>query len=315
VTLGDVPTATIDWLLHPSNPIVRAVTLERVLGRPSDDPDVLDARRGIGASLWVRRLMHDQHADGWWVNPKNCYQPRGLATVWYLQLLAELGAPGDDPRIIRSCDRFLEQNGMPDGGFACGVHRKRYSEECLTGHMLYTLVLFGRGREPRTLAARDWLLDRQLPDGGWNCTPGRSHSSFVSSLGAMKALAVMPQKANRAPLRRAVEFVLAHRVFFSHTTGKPVRGFWPASIQFPAHYAYDLLHPLRTLTLAAARNDGRLDTALDHLEQRADPKMRWRIDGTPTMHVETPGRSSKWATAWALAVLRHFERLPSVAGG
>ena len=159
------------------------------------------------------------------------------------------------------------------------------------------------------MAARDWLLDRQLPDGGWNCRPRQSHSSFISTLGAMKALAFMPGKESAAALERAVEFLMAHRVFFSHTTGKPVRQFWPPLIQFPAHYAYDLLHPLRTLALARAPRDPRLDEALDLLVQRADAKARWRVDVVPqAMQVEAPGRISKWATASALGVLRHFGR-------
>lgn len=261
-------------------------------------------------SPWVKHLMRRQHRDGWWVNPKNCYHPRGIATVWHLQLLAELGVSGHDARIVRACDRFLMQNGMPDGGFACGVHRKRYSEECITGHMLYTLIAFGRGKQPRTVAARDWVLERQLPDGGWNCRPNQTHSSFVSSLGAIKALALLGRKEHAAPLERAIEFLLAHRLFFSHTTGKPIREFWPAPIQFPAHYHYDLLHPLRALVLAGARYDPRLDNALGALEARADSKRRWRIDYAPeALRVEPEGRPSKWVTAWALSTLRHFGRL------
>lgn len=306
----EVPQATIDWLLQPSNPSVRAMTLRHVLGRPARDPEVVEARAAIMKSPWVRRLMRDQHPDGWWVNPKNCYQPRGQATVWHLQLLAELGALGSDPRIARACDRFLMQNAMPDGGFSCAVHKKRYSEECLTGHMLYTLVAFGRGDEPTSRAARDWLLDRQLPDGGWNCRPGQTHSSFISTLGAVKALALMSSRQHEAPLTRAVEFLLAHRVFFSHTTGKPVKKFWPPSIIFPVHYWYDLLHPLRTLSIAGAEADARLGDPLDLLEGRADGRARWRVDLAPrAMLVEAPGRPGKWVTASALGVLRHFGRL------
>lgn len=307
-----VPAATLEWLLAPSNPAVRSLTLQRVLGVPADDPQVSEALRGIMKSRWASQIMRGQHPDGWWVNPKNCYHPRGEGTAWRLQLLAELGAPGDDPRIARACDRFLEQNGMADGGFACGVHRQRYSEECLTGHMLYTLAAFARGREPRVQAARDWVLDRQLSDGGWNCRPNQTHSSFISSLGAIKALACLPSSKTKAPLAKAREFLLSHRLFFSHSTGKPIRKFWPPVIQFPAHYAHDLLHPLRTLMIASAKADARLDEALDMLEARADSKRRWQVDVAPAaLKLEAPNRPGKWVTASALAVLRHFGRVES----
>ena len=301
---------TLDWILDPSNPSVRLIALRHLLRRSANDQDVRDARAAVMGSRWVTKLMRGQHPDGWWVNPKNTYQPRGAATAWHLHLLVELGVPGGDPRIERACDRVISQNGMPDGGFACGVHRKRYSEECFSGHMLYTLYAFGRAADPRTAAARDWVLDRQLSDGGWNCRPNQTHSSFISSLGAIKALALADRKTYAEPLGRAIEFLLAHRLFFSHRTGKPIRAFWPAPIQFPAHYHHDLLHPLRALVLARAKRDARLDDALDALESRADTKGRWRIDIAPTpLRVEPEGRPSKWVTAWALAVLRHFGRL------
>jgi hypothetical protein len=305
----NVHPATLDWILEPLNPSVRLIALRHLFRRPNTDADVRETQARVMRSPWVTKLMRSQHADGWWVNPKNCYHPRGSATVWHLQLLAELGVRGGDPRIDRACERFLLQNGMPDGGFACGVHPKRYSEECLTGHMLYTLIVFGRAKDPRTVAARAWVLDRQLPDGGWNCRPNQSHSSFVSSLGAVKALAASGKRANAEPLKRAVDFLVDHRLFFSHTTGKPIRAFWPAPIQFPAHYRHDLLHALRALVLARATFDPRLDAALDALEERADSRGRWRIDVAPALRVEPEGRPSKWVTAWALSVLRHFGRL------
>lgn len=125
----------------------------------------------------------------------------------------------------------------------------------------------------------------------------------------MKALALMPRERHAAPLKRAIDFLLAHRIYFSHTTGKPVRKFWPAHIQFPTHYAYDLLHPLRTLTLARSGWDPRLNDALDALESRADARARWCIDyAPPAMELEPAGRPSKWATVSALTVMRHFGR-------
>lgn len=286
------------------------MTLGGVLRRRRDDPDLRRARAAIPSSRWVRRVIAGQHPEGWWVNPKSCYQPRGEATVWHLQLLAELGMHGADPRIEISCERFLDQHSMADGGFACGRHRDRYSEECLTGHMLYTLVTFGRGRDERSLAARDWLLERQLADGGWNCVPHRAHSSFVSTLGALKALALMPDRDSARAVGRAVGFLLSHRLFFSHRTGRPVTRFWPPAIVFPVNYAYDLLHPLRALVIARARPDERLDEALAQLIARADATARWRTDDAPrALMIERPGRLGKWVTAAALTVLAHFGRI------
>lgn len=302
-----VPQSVVDWVLEPANPSIRLIGLQHLQGRSPRGQEARAARAAVAGSRWAAGLLARQHPEGWWVNPKNCYQPRGLATVWHLQVLAELGMPGDDPRVVRACDRFVNQNGMADGGFSCGVHARRYSEECLTGHMLYTLVAFGRD-DAVVEGARDWLLARQLPDGGWNCRPGQSHSSFISTIGALKALAILPGDKHAAALQRSIEFVLDHGVFFSHTTGKPVKNFWPPVSQFPAHYAHDLLHALRGLVLARTPPDDRLDRALGLVAGRGDSRGRWMLDVAP-WPLERAGRPSKWTTVWSLAILRHFRRL------
>jgi hypothetical protein len=321
----ELEVATLRWLLEPANPSVRAVTLRGVLGRPEGDAELTAARKTIPSSPWVTRLMRVQHREGYWANPKSCYLPKFTATVWHLQLLAELEMPRGDERVERACVRFLDQNTMPDGGFTCGSpsNRRRFSEECITGHMVATLRWFGLGNERKVADAMSWLLGRQRSDGGWNCDrrAGVRHSSFVSTLGAMKALASVPaprrSPAQRIALERAAEFLLVHRLFRSHRTGKPVRRFWPPKLAFPAHYSYDLLQAPRILARTGVWADSRLAEALDLLESKRDGRGRWHVDLVPAppndaaraIHLERGGSASKWITAHALATLRRFGRV------
>lgn len=317
--------STLAWLLDRRNPCVRAAALRELLGRAEDDPELAAARGAVPSSAWVRRIMRGQHRDGFWINPNNCYLPKFTATVWRLQVLAELGVPGDDPGIRRACERFLWQNSMPDGGFTCGsaAHRRRFSEECVTGHMLFTLERFGLAAEPRVAAAHRWLLGRQRDDGGWNCDhrPQARHSSFVSTLAALKGLAARPSRRPRdarEATARSVEFLLAHRLFRSHRTGEPVKRFWPPRLTLPSHYAYDLLQPLRVLALAGAGVDHRMEEALELLERKADARGRWPVERVPlpasgdlahAIRIEPEGRPSRWLTLTALTVLRRFGRV------
>lgn len=53
-----VAQSTIDWLLQPSSPSIRALTLDRLLNRSPDDAALLETRAAIMKSPWIRaRLM------------------------------------------------------------------------------------------------------------------------------------------------------------------------------------------------------------------------------------------------------------------
>lgn len=319
------PTASsLAWLLDPRDAPSRYLTLRELSRLPERDPRVAAARRAIPSSPWVRRVLRGQRREGYSVNAKNCYLPKLNATVWRLQLLAELGMSGEDVRVRRACERFLWQNTMPDGGFTCGSpeHRRRFSEECVAGHMTFTLLRLGYARHPKVRAAVRWLLAHQRPDGGWNCDhrPTARHSSFLSTLAALKGLSAASRQTPeiRRAVARGVYFLLAHELFWSHR--RPERlaiGTRPFALRFPAHYAYDLLQAPRVLALLGHRDGRRIARALDLLEARADARGRWKLDRVPlppsgnpayALRVEREGRPSKWLTLHALAVLRRFGR-------
>lgn len=320
----EVQSKTIQWLLEKKNPSIRYLTLRHLLGHKDDHPEVIKARKAIPRDPWVRKLMKKQHREGYWANPKSSWFFKFGATVWHLQVLAELDMPGDDPRIRRASERFLTQHAMKDGGFSCGRYSRRFSEECVTGHMSYALLRFDYEDDQRVKAASEWLLAHQLPDGGWNCEHGPDvrHSSFVSALAALKGLSAVPRarrdRRHKRAIERGVEFLLLHQLFWSDRTGKPVMGGSPLRLRFPAHHAYDLLSAPRVLYLLGVSRDPRLDKALDLLEAKADGDGRWRVDRVPgskkrtkslIMRIEPEKRPSKWLTVNALIVLKHFGRI------
>ena len=81
-----------------------------------------------------------------------------------------------------------------------------------------------------------------------------------------------------AAVARGVDFLLRHRVVFSHRTGEPAH---PTimKLHFPAYWHYDLLAGLRTLAAASSLGDARSDDALDLLESKRRPDGTWRTQG------------------------------------
>jgi hypothetical protein len=333
-----VKRATVDWLLQPSNASARWHALRLLLDKLDDDPEVVAAREKIPSSPWVKTVMRDQQREGWWIDGKNLGTPKFNGTMFRLEALADLGTPGDDPRVQRACELFLERAEMPGEGFAPARYKKRYAEECLNGRMLFTFNHFGYGRDPRVKAAAEWLIANQMLDGGWNCShhpkahPGpdgvirmdhvcsldkpHHRSSLFSTLAALKGLGSM-KRPPRKVINRGVEFLMEHRLYWAKRSRRVIYG-WPPPLLFPPHLFYDGLQPLRVLAMLGVYHDARLDEALDQLESRADSQGMWPLDGVPvrpngdpsfSLKIDPPGRPNKWITVHALTALRHFGRV------
>ena len=213
---------------------------------------------------------------------------------------------------------------MPDGGYSCGIHSKRFSEECLTGRMTAVLLEFGYSIEDlRIWNAFEWLLENQLEDGGWNCRHGPKvyHSSIYSTYMALWAFSKIPaQQANtstRKAVKKGVEFMLAHRLFKSHITQEIIRRDW-LRFSFPPNIAYDVLQGLKLMTDLGVARDKRLKDALDLVESKKLPDGRWALDAVPspkkdktselTIELESKGKPSKWITLNSLIVLSRTGR-------
>jgi hypothetical protein len=285
----------VRWLVNQDHPGIRYLALRDLLDRSANDPEVSSYRNQIASHGAVVGLFAEQHPDGYWGHPEDCYWPKWQATVWPLILLAEMGLPGNHPRVRAACLYYLktamtQDKSWPPPDFPEGdlTGYRLLWEPCVTGNMARTLVEFGYHEDPRVQEMFDWLVRTQLPDGGWNCEPGPwgkevHHSSFMSTIEPLWAFSALEPdkwpKGGREAVERGCEFLLMHRVYKSDRDGRVVNEEW-TKLHFPLFYFYDILHALRVLTDLGYGNDERTEDALELLQSKRLPDGSWPMEAS-----------------------------------
>ena len=333
----------IDWLLEENEPSVRYETLVQLLGRDESETSTEKARALIGSEGWAARIFEKQKEQIYWDNPKSGYVPKFSASSWQLLVLADLGASSEDPRIAKAVEYFLDIHNVESGGISLRPkkHDKFEPHTCATGNMVRALARMGYYEDDRVLRSLEWLISKQLPDGGWNCSPQGKHGSFMSTVQPVWALSeMMSHDARRgweASAKRGSEFLLKHRVFKSDRDDSVVMLDF-LRLHYPLHYAYDFLHGSRVLTELGVKNDHRMDDAVSLLLEKRLTDGKWPLEGVyrgwrhpNAMHgeetvsrpeerelitqgwgteralqVEEAGKPSKWITLQALLVLKRL---------
>ena len=316
----------LHWLLEESQPAVRYRALLDLQGRGERDLSVRTARAAIGRVGWAATILHRQSAKGFWERrePRTVaewvdflYKPPFTSTIWNAQVLAELGMDVRDPRIRKVADLLFNYKlrlGSPFNFF--------HEEVCIVGNTARMLTLFGLGDDPRVRRLRDWILEDQRADGGWNCSQGTKGTLDVWE--GLAALAAVPE-ARRLPavtraIERGAEFYLKRRLLREGSRYDPWLRF-----HFPNFYFYDVLVGLDLLTQLGYADDRRLAPALAILRGKRRKDGTWAIDRAhpdlgkgvrihpdPSkcrpLILEAPGGPSKWVTLKAMTVLQRVEQ-------
>ncbi len=333
------------WLLEPTNPPVRYLTLTDLLGRPETDPEVRSTRARL-MEYDVTRAIVD-HADALPLDDDHPYwKYDGL--YWQLIVLGQFLADGRDPRIAGAVDFVLEHRHW--------VQKRRW--HCLTANLLGALLRLGYANHPIVIEETEKLARRFVEEGGIDCSEmghslltrcfmalpklllcfgevpaGRRPAAvekaidritselidreiFVYLPGHRKAwsevVATRPRSEELPSGRRVKDWVAARREEFLAARGlgdrRPKRG-W-LKFGFPLHYNSDALEALYGLARVGAPYDARLDRALQVVRDKRTDEGRWIMDrsmnGRMLVDVEELGAPSKWLTYRSLSVLKHF---------
>lgn len=199
---------------------------------------------------------------------------------WRLLSLVDLGVGPGHPGAVAAAEETLDWVASPQR--LAEIHQRRIDgrvRRCASqdGRALQACLDIGLRADPRLDTLAESLVETQWPDGGWNCDrkPHVTHSSFNETWGPILGLA---RYGAADAVARGTEFLLLHRVVFSHRTGEPAHPTM-LKLHFPAYWHYDLLAGLRTLAVAGGVADPRTSDALDLLEEKRRPDGTWRTQG------------------------------------
>ena len=294
----DADTA-VAWLLDPEQPAVRYRTLTELLDRPAADPDVVDARRALLRTGWVREILDVQSPGGGWNSGPSSYEPKYLATNWRMLVLSDLGVDRSIPEIAALCERWMAAFPLAGGGV--GGNSKGTGHHCVVGNLARALCRMGYARDPRVRRSMEWLTETASPLGGWSCF-GRGRN--LDSWEGLSAFAVYPRElwspTMRGVVEKAAEFFLERELHVQGTEYAPWFRF-----HYPVHYYYDLLVGLETLAALGYGADPRVGVAHRLLLQKRRADGRWALDA---VHPDVDAVRERWfrehprdrPTPWAL---------------
>jgi hypothetical protein len=271
--------------------------------------------RRVSASRPVRDALVDGlsrdygvHAYGKW---------RGA--FWRLLSLVDLGVQPGHPGADAAAEKTFEWVADPER--LAEVHARRIDgrvrrHASQEGRALQACLDVGLRGDPRLDTLAESLVETQWPDGGWNCDRHRhcTHSSFHESWGPIFGLARYGGAEDA--VARGAEFLLQHRVVFSHRTGEPAHPVF-LKLRFPAYWHYDVLAGLRTLEAVDALGDPRAADALDLLESKRLSAGTWRAQGR---WWKRPGSTDgnieavEWGDAAKQVLTEQAERVLHAAG-
>jgi hypothetical protein len=264
----------VPWLLEPQDPSVRHGTLVHILGRPRDDPEVIEAREAIPTYPPVAELLAAQKRDGYWAK-RDYYLPKHNGTFWVLCVLGDIGLTSENDPVHKAC-AFMFTFQRDNGAFCRrrrvagkGIVWDEQPGPCTHARIVRFLIQFGYGDDPRIRAGVDWLLAPQRDDGLWEPGMTTYHVGIpwttlqypyfdYGLISTLDALARLNCRMDQPKIAAAMEYLLSRQL---------PDGAWPLdhSPHKPPFEVGLLGEPSKWLTLDALRvikllheQDGRL---------------------------------------------------------
>jgi hypothetical protein len=310
----------IQWLLD-GDPAIRWQTLRDLVG--AAERTVQRERQKITCDGWGARLLAKQDPEGTWARglaeDGGLYSPKWISTTYTMLMLRDFGLPNSTRQARNACKLLLDGGLQRDGGINYGTWAKwtRRGETCVTGMVLSILSYF-EYEDARLDTIASHLLERQMPDGGWNCqrSSGATHASVHTTISVLEGLRHFQLHRGREVLevrdaqRRGREFLLVHRLFRSHRTGEIIKPVF-TRFSFPPRWHYDILRALDYFQAVNAPRDPRLAEAIDIVRSSQRKDGRWSLQqshkGKTYFELERLGAPSRWNTLRALRVLRWWD--------
>ncbi len=324
-------------LLANPSPSLRLLVLRDLLNRAEDDEELLELKKLQEEDPLVLKILALQNPDGSWREGEGGGKILGRIRLT-AQALTSLGyfGLGPDHTAVKRGAEFIFTHQQNDGSWpllaegallngANIAHARGANLSDIKYHMiplqtalpLLGLAWAGYATDPRAEKAYDWLLEQQLPHGGW--PSGRHYKKYIFAAGyrrlahskfgcrtnttaAVSALALHPQKRTSQAARRGLDLLLAHEHRQAHTLGFEVAritGAEPPRGGFTYFKQYDVAQMLDlSWRIGASPEDGRVADNIRFVKELQGPYGLWKYQRRPEV--------SHWVT---FDLLRSLSRL------
>lgn len=299
----------MEWLLNSD------VSIQYQVNRDLLKIDRLDLRERIANEGWGAKFLSARKDNGHW--GLGFYQPKWTSTHYTLLDLKNLSISPTTESIRETILKIINENKGVDGGINPAGSVKE-SDVCINGMFLNYAAYF-KADEDGLKTIVDFIIDQQLPDGGFNCRynrQGARHSSLHSTLSVIEGIHEYSKNGYNYRLKELLsievesrEFILNHYLFKSDKTGEII-DHRMTMLSYPSRWRYDILRALDYFQLVGHEYDDRMKDALDLLIKKQRKDKKWPVQqkhvGTTHFDMEITGKPSQWNTLRALRVIKHF---------
>jgi hypothetical protein len=322
-------------LLANPSPSLRLLVLRDLLNRVEDDEELRELKKLQEEDPLILRILALQNSDGSWREGEGGGKILGRIRLT-AQALMSLGYFGLGPEhfAVKHGAEFMFAQQQNDGSWPLAAEGSLLDGASLAGsladikyHMiplqtalpLLGLAWAGYATDPRAEKAYDWLIEEQLPQGGW--PSGRHYKKYIFAAGyrrlahsnfgcrtnttaAVSELALNPKRRTSQAARRGLDLLLAHEHRQAHTLGFEVarivgaerpRGGFTYFKQYDVAQILDL-----SWRIGASPGDGRIADNIRFVKELQGPYGLWEYQRHPEV--------SHWVTFDLLRSLSKLDK-------
>lgn len=302
----------VKWLLE-GDPAIIYQTERDVLGAEPERLEELQER--MLEKGWVKAFLEKRDPEtGLW--GRGLYSPKWISTTYTLLDLKNCGVDSALQEFQTSVRLLVEGLWkIPE------KKNERWQDLCICG-MLLNLACYGGIQHKNLEEMIDYVLDKQFPDGAWNCRWefDHDHSSLHTTINILEGLLEYKNHGyayRRDEIERAIgeahEFILMHHLFLSDRTGDVIDRKM-TMLSYPSRWRYDVLRCLDYFQAAGVSYDPRMEAAFALIEKKRKKEGSWPVQqkytGRVHFDMEQTGEASRWNTLRVLRVLQYYGKDP-----
>ena len=298
----------MNWLLNSDVSIQYQVHRDLL---NSDKKTLSKLQERIAKEGYGKRFLEEKHNNG--LLGDNIYSPKWTSMHYLLYDLYWLNIPSNNTDYIKAAEHLLEEMWFNKGK----VRKTRMQDICVTA-MIVQICSYSNIENKKIYEIIDYILSKQYPDGGWNCSwqLKHKHSSLHTTISVLEAFEQYLNSGysyRKDEILQAIpkgeEFILEKELFKSKRT-KEIISEQFLRYPYPFRWHYEILRALDYFRRVNKPYDRRMKDALNIITKKNKNgyiKAYSRFPGKIYFSMEEDKLGSKWNTLRVLRVLKKYK--------